>query len=313
MPASILAVDFGGTRTRAGLFEHSEGDLRLIRREETLSRVDEPQSVVIERIIGVAHAVTQGADVHAVGISAPGPLDPFAGVIHHARTLPNWHNVPLAAILSETFRAPAHMQNDGNLAALAEYHRGAGQGCDPLVYLTLSTGIGGGVVIGGRLFSGWSGLASEPGHQLVPLDAVRLARLEDVASGTAIGQRARTRLTENNVPSLLRAAPTVDGKAVGEAAAAGDAFALEIVREAGRALGIGLANLLHILSPRAVVVGGSVAQLGNLLFEPAMRVVREFILDPRFVPDDLLRPAALGDDVCLYGAAYYALREGVFR
>ncbi|MGQ9907260.1 MAG: ROK family protein [Candidatus Flexifilum sp.] len=308
----ILSIDFGGTRTRAGVFApDADGDLRLINRLEIPSQVSDPPDRVIQRMIDLARAVSQGSTVRAIGISAPGPLDPRAGVIYHARTLPGWSDVPLSERVSAAFdHAPTVMHNDANLAALAEYERGAARGCDPVIYLTISTGIGGGVVIGGHLFSGWSGLAAEPGHQLIPLPDGDIARLEDVASGTGIGALARAALRTTDHPSSLRDRPieTIDGKAVGEAAVRGDPFARQIVERAGRYLGIGLVNLVHILSPEAIVIGGSAAQLGDLLLEPARAVIAQYVLDPRFVPQDLIRQARLGDDVCLIGAAYYALR-----
>lgn len=308
----ILSIDFGGTRTRAGLFAVEADGLTLLERQEIPSQVHDPAAIVIQRIIALAQRVSSGQTIQSIGISAPGPLDPRAGVIYHARTLPGWSNVPLASLISEAFeRAPAFMNNDANLAALAEYERGAGVGCDPIVYLTISTGIGGGVVISGRLFGGWSGLASEPGHQLISLPSGELVRLEDVASGTGIGALARAELQTTAVPSSLRGGviDQIDGKAVGEAAIQGDTLAQSIIERAGRYLGIGLVNLVHILSPQAIILGGSVARLGDRLLNPARAVMAQYILDEQFLPTDLIRPAQLGDDVCLIGAAYYALRS----
>jgi glucokinase len=302
---SILAIDFGGTRTRTGWFD---AELNLLRRTETPSLVKQSAQQVIERIIHTAREVVPAGQVpRVIGVAAPGPLDPQRGVIHHALTLPGWNDVPLAQLISQAFGdAPTYIQNDANLAALAEFHFGAGQGCDPLLYLTLSTGIGGGAVIGGKLFAGWNGLAIEPGHQRFTLPSGAVVRLEEVASGTGIGHWARERLSQSDADSVLRHLPVVDGQAVGRAAQAGDPLALSIIQEAGRWLGLGLVNLLHLFNPRAIVLGGSVATLGELLLEPARQTIREHILHPDFWRDDVLRLAALGDDVCLFGAASYA-------
>jgi glucokinase len=302
---SILAIDFGGTRTRTGWFD---AELNLLHRTETPSLVKQSAQQVIDRIIQTAREVVPTNHIPTViGIAAPGPLDPQRGVIHHALTLPGWKEVPLATLISQAFGgAPTHIQNDANLAALAEYHFGAGKGCDPLLYLTLSTGIGGGAVIGGKLFAGWNGLAIEPGHQRFTLPSGQTVRLEEVASGTAIGSWARERLSQSAEDSLLRHAPVVDGQAVGRAAQAGDPFALHIIQETGQWLGLGLVNLLHLFNPQAIVVGGSVSTLGDLVLEPARQVIREHILHPDFWRDEVLRLAALGDDVCLFGAASYA-------
>lgn len=306
----ILGIDFGGTRTRAGLFSMESDGLRLIHRRETPSHVEEPVNAVIARIIDLARQTIGTAQLSAIGIAAPGPLDPVSGVIHHARTLPGWSAVPLAALIGRAFGGvPCVLHNDANLAALAEYERGAGQGCNPLVYLTISTGIGGGVVIDGRLFGGWSGLAAEPGHQIVPLADGRLVRLEDVASGTGIALQARERLAAGGVSALAQLPPdALTGAAVAAAAIAGDALAASVIDRAGAALGVGLVNLLHLFSPQAIVIGGSVAQLGDRLFDPARRVIDAYLLDAQFLPPDLIRPAQLGDDVCLIGAAWYAYR-----
>ncbi|GIL13195.1 MAG: glucokinase [Chloroflexota bacterium] len=302
----ILAIDFGGTRTRTAWYD---ANLEQQARNETPSLVNQPAESVIQRIIETARRVVPpGAVIEAVGISAPGPLDSRAGVIRHAKTLPGWVDVPLAAIVGEAFGAPAWMENDANLAALSEYRLGAGQGCDPMVYLTISTGIGGGAVIGGRLFTGWSGLAVEPGHMRFTLPDGSVRRLEELASGTAVGQRAQERLARDAAPSSLRDAPEINGQIVGQAAQAGDPLALEVVREAGFWLGLGIVNLLHLLSPQAIVVGGSVSLLGDLLFDPARAAIKTHVLDPAFIPPALIRPAALGDDVCLVGAAAFALQ-----
>ncbi|MCU0513270.1 MAG: ROK family protein [Anaerolineae bacterium] len=305
---AILAIDFGGTRTRAAWYDRQAVQLA---RAETPSLVDQPADDVLARIIATARSVIPAGSVPlAIGISAPGPLHPPTGIIHHALTLPGWRDVPLRDVISEALGgAPGWLQNDGSLGALAEYHQGAGRGADPLLYLTLSTGIGGGAVLRGSLFTGSSGLAIEPGHQCFLLPDGRPARLEDLASGTALGRRARELLQAGAEPSLLRQVATVDGAAVGAAAQAGDALARQIVQEAGRWLGAGLMTLTHLFNPQAIVLGGSVSTLGDLLLDPARAVMAHMALHPDFLPPDLLRPAALGDDVCLAGAALYALQQ----
>lgn len=303
-----LAIDFGGTRTRAALFDAA---MNMVARTETPTRVEEGQAVVIQRLIETGKSIVpDGCTISALGIAAPGPLDAERGVIIHAHTLPNWSNVPLGALLSAAFDdVPVHVQNDANLAALAEYYLGAGQGADPMIYLTISTGIGGGAVIDGRLFTGRNALAIEPGHMRFTLPDGSHRRLEELASGTAIGSWARAYLDECALDSVLRSVVAVDGQAVGEAAVAGDPLALRVVKEAGQWLGLGLVNLIHLFNPQAIVLGGSVVQLGDLLLEPAIAVIRENILYEKFYCEDLLRVAAIADDVCLVGAALYASKR----
>jgi glucokinase len=233
-------------------------------------------------------------------------------VILHAATLPGWRAVPLAALLSADLDdAPVFMENDANLGAVAEYARGARAGCDPLIYLTISTGIGGGAIINGRLFTGWRGLGFEPGHMLVPLEDARVVKLEQVASGTALGARARARLLNTDADSRLRALDGIDGAAVGSAALAGDALALEVVAFAAERLGYGVVNLLHLFNPQAVILGGGVmlGELGRLIVPLVAGVVGEQLLDGAFNPADapVISTSTLGDDVCLIGAAQHAL------
>ncbi|MBL8154035.1 MAG: ROK family protein [Anaerolineae bacterium] len=299
-----LAIDFGGTRTRAGWFS---AELALLRRAEAPSQTEEPPEAVIARIIGLARSVVPTGEMPAaIGICGPG-AQAYTGIILNARTLPGWERVPLAEPISAAFGgAPTFMENDANLAALAEYHFGAAQGCDPAVYLTVSTGIGGGAVIGGRLFTGWHGLAIEPGHIPFVMPDGRVLDLELLASGTAIGRLARERLAATDTPSTLRDLARVDGRAVGEAAQRGDALARALIEEAGRWLGLGLVTLAHLFNPQAIVLGGSVATLGDLILQPAREQLAAHLIDPAFNDPDLLRLAALGDDVCLTGAALHA-------
>lgn len=301
---SLLAIDFGGTRTRAAWF--TEG-LELVQRNESLSQVNQPAEQVIERLINTARSVVpSGETPRGIGISAPGPLDAEQGVIFQAKTLPDWVNVPLVSIVRDAFGVPVFMHNDANLAALAEYHLGAARGADPAIYLTISTGLGGGAVLNGKLFTGSRGLAIEPGHMRFVDPEGRVMRLEELASGTGIARLAQEKLAASDRPTSLRALDVVDGKAVGHAAAAGDAFALEIVQTAATWLGLGLVNLIHLYNPQAIVLGGSVTQLGDLLLKPAKEVIEREVLDPRFNSPDLIRLAELGDSVCLYGATLYA-------
>lgn len=300
-----LAIDFGGTRIRAALFD---AQMHMLKRVETLTRVPEGQTAVIQRLIDAGKSVVpDDVTLKAIGMAAPGPLDVASGVILRAETLPGWSHVPLGNIISEAFaNTPTYLQNDANLGALAEYHLGAGRGANPLLYLTISTGIGGGAIIDGKLFTGQKGLAIEPGHMRFTLPDGSVRRLEELASGTALGMWANRALTTENTPSSLRNVAVVDGRAVGEAALAGDALALRVVTQAGRWLGLGLVNLLHLFNPQAIVVGGSVVKLGDLIFEPAREVIRANILFDEFFNESLLKKAEIEEDMCLYGAALHS-------
>lgn len=307
MILGYLAIDFGGTQTRAAWFNN---DFTLIHRYKTLSQVEEPQATVIQRIIDTARQVVPAdSDIEGIGMAAPGPLNIKNGVILHARTLPGWKDVPIAQLVSAGFGGiPVAVNNDANLGALAEHQLGAGQGANPMIYLTISTGIGGGVVIDGKVFTGGYGFASEPGHQLFQLPDGEIKRLEEIASGTALGLTGVDR-APNHPESSLHNLEKITGKSVGEAAQTGDALALEIIGEAAHYLGLGLVNVLHLFNPQAIVIGGSVTLLGDLLFDPVKRLIQERVMDPVFWRDDMIRVATMGDDVCLYGAALYAAQE----
>ncbi|MBZ0295706.1 MAG: ROK family protein [Anaerolineae bacterium] len=306
---SILAIDFGGTRVRAGWFTPT---LEVLAREETLSRVDEPIDRVLQRIVDLAAGVVPaGATIEGIGISAPSPQS-YTGYIRNAAVVPHWENVPLAQIVSDAFDGvTVYMENDGNLAALAEYHMGAAQGANPALYMTISTGIGGGVVIDGHLFTGRNGLAFEPGHIKYLGPDGKVHSLEDFASGRALGRIASEKLAASSEPSVLRDLPLVTGKDVGQAAREGDALALGIIEDAGWWLGLGLINVLQMYNPEVVVIGGSVSSLGELILKPARKVIQQYIIDPIYYHDDIIQPARLGDDVCLIGAASYA-RDAVY-
>lgn len=301
---AILAVDFGGTRIRAGWFDE---DLRLLARAETLTLAHEPQENVLDRLLQTARQVVPvGSAVRSIGVSAPSP-QASSGVISHATVLPGWVDVPLAQIITDAFEgAPVFMENDGNMATIAEYALGAAKGKNPAIYLTISTSIGGGVMIDGELFVGQYGLAFEPGHIKCLHPDGGIYSIEYFASGTGLARIARQRLGETSEASALRAMDGITGKVVGEAAQAGDPLALSVVAEAGLWMGLGLVNVLHMFSPEVVVLGGSVMQLGELLLGPARQVVRSYVVNPRFYHDDLFRISTLGDDVCLIGAAAYA-------
>lgn len=301
---SILSIDFGGTRTRAAWFD---ADLKLLAREETLSQTQDPQEAIIARIIELARQVVPaGEKPTAIGICGPGP-EAYTGLIMNAATLPSWDRVPLAQMISEAFGGvPTHMENDGNLAALAEYHLGAGQGTNPMLYLTISTGIGGGVILDGQLFTGWRGLAFEPGHIKFPAPDGNLYSLEALASGTAIGRLAQERLSASADPSVLRDYPIVDGKTVGEAAQNGDPLAVDVIEDAAYWLGLGLLTFVHLFNPQAIVLGGSVTKLGDLILNPARQTMRDLLITQAYDAPNLIRVAGLGEDVCLIGAAYHA-------
>jgi len=313
----IIAIDLGGTQMRAALCT-PDGTIHKRVRKKTKAQLG-PEAV-LERICQTAQEVwPENESVQAIGMLAPGPLDPFNGVVMGAPNLPGWDRVPVRDILSGRFELPVYVGNDANLAGLGEHRFGAGRGVDDMIYITISTGIGGGIVLGGKLFVGSKGLAGEIGHMVVqpggPLCGCgNRGCLEALASGTAIGRQAQTLAASGRAAAILAAAggdvTQISSKSVGEAAAQGDKVALKLLRQAGRYIGIGIANLMHLFNPQRFVLGGGVSQTGELLFKHIRRTARRSVLIPQYHEGVEILPAALGDDAGLLGALALAL-DGV--
>ena len=320
MTDTVLSIDLGGTNFRVALMDR-EGAVLLKDRQPT--RIEEGLDAVIARIIESARAVRQGASPRAIGVAAPGPLDPFKGVILMAPNMPGWINVPLRDRLSAALDLPCVIDNDANLAGLGEQRYGAGShaGADGgrvrnLVYFTVSTGIGGGAICDDRLIRGARGFATEFGYFILDMNAPAEhtgvpGNLEGMCAGPAIARYAQQRLLTGRASRMLDLAggivSQVTARHVSEAAQAGDALALEIVRRTGRILGYGVINAIHAFDPEIVVLGGSVTLMGELLFEPLRATVKQFALEP--YQDIPIVRVALGDDAGLAGAAALAFES----
>ena len=313
MPKQIIAVDLGGTQLRTARYDHQ---LNLLQRENTLTRTQEGLQPTLERIKAYIHKVlpAERDAVLGIGFSAPGPLNPMSGVIVAPPNLSGWHHVPLGEIIRAEFGLPVFIGNDANVAALAEASKGAAQGCRHVVYITISTGIGAGVICDGRLLLGREGLAAELGHIPLIAEAGRTSTLELEAAGPAIAKKMRQAL-QGGADSL--AAKLVKGdfsqisaKIVGQAAAAGDPLAIEQLARAGRMIGLGIVTALHLFNPQTVVLGGGVTKIGALLFDPMRQAVAEQVLDSAYTAGLKITTAALGDDVALVGAAALVATAG---
>ncbi|WP_217578027.1 ROK family protein [Mesorhizobium sp. GbtcB19] len=315
MSTLALAFDLGGTELRGALVE---------RGGEVVARVSEPtmaeagSEAVIGRIIALANKLLDDhpqAKVLGIGACAPGPLDPKAGIVIGPPTLSGWHNVPMIDILSRQFGLPVRLENDANAAALGEWRYGAGRGSESLVFVTVSTGIGGGVIADGHIYHGRRGLAAEIGHMTITGEGDRcfcgnVGCFEAVASGTALGRRA-TRLTAPGDGSQLRRLSSngdVSARHVVEAARMGDAVARDLVEAEAHWLGIGFTNLLHLYSPEVIVMGGGLSNGFDLLAPGIRATINERAMQAyRDVP---VVPAELGDRAGLVGAASLILWEG---
>jgi glucokinase len=250
--------------------------------------------------------------IQRIGIGCAGPVDRQAGLILNPPNLPGWVRVPLVERIEKALGRPAVLENDANAAALGEFRYGAGKGASSLVYLTVSTGIGGGIILDGKIWHGVKDGAGEVGHMTLLPDGPlcgcgNRGCLEALASGPAIARRAREALATGR-PSRLREAGDFTAADVVRLAQEGDALAAEVWDEAVRYLGLGVAAIVTILAPQRVVIGGGVAKAGDFLFEPLRREVRRRV---KLVPVESvpILPAALGPDVGILGAAAVALES----
>ena len=299
----IIAIDAGGTHLRAALYEPE--NTQPIAHQRVDTRNDEPG--VYKRLEAVVESVwPKDGKVDAIGIASPGPLDPHTGYILKTPNIKEWVNFPLAPNLSKHFSVPAFLDNDANLAGLGEWKFGAGRGHHDVLYLTISTGVGGGVIIDDHLLQGYHGLATELGHTIVdpdgPLCSCGFAgHLEAFSSGPAIVKYVLAELGAG-AKSELKADPNLSARVVADAAIHGDGLALSAYRRAGEYLGIAVANFLHAFDPSIVIFGGGVSQVGPLLFDSFHASLKKRVFHPRYLEGLKIEMAALGDDAGLLGA-----------
>ncbi|MCJ7823908.1 MAG: ROK family protein, partial [Anaerolineales bacterium] len=309
----IIAVDFGGTYIRAAFFPSLLPPPTSQNKTATLAS-EGPESVISRLIQAIESQIPKDSVDLRIGIGAPGPLDPRNGVILSSPNLAGWTNIPLRDRLSEHFGVPVFLGNDANVAALGEWRFGAGQGTENMIYLTISTGIGGGVIADGRLLLGARGLAGELGHLTIESNGPTCGcgikgHIEAVAAGPAIARNATAQLDAGKLSALnetLNAQGSITSVDIGKAAQAGDELAISVIEDAGLHIGHHLANLAHAFNPEVFILGGGVSLLGDLLFEPIRRSLREHIMDPAYLDGLRVLPAALGDDAGLVGAMVLA-------
>ncbi len=306
----ILAVDVGGTQMRVAVY---------LPETPTPVRVERIPShgadeTVLDRLVNLIDRLWPAdGPVAAMGVSVAGPTDPHRGIVMTTPNIKEWVNFPLAERLQERFGVPVYLGNDANLAGLAEWQFGAGRGHHNVLYLTISTGIGGGVIVDDRLLIGAQGLAAELGHVVV--DSSRTApicgcgfrgHLEAFSSGTAIERYVAAELAAGK-PSILSGHPSA--RAIAEAARAGDRLARKAFQRAGMYLGIGVANYLHIFNPSILILGGGVSRSGPLLRDPFEASLREHVFHPQYLESLTITYAQLGDDAGLLGALALAQME----
>ncbi len=300
---TFIAVDVGGTKIRVAVY----GEEGVTPLNHTRISTRGARGTTLDRLIEAIQSLWPQSDpVSAIGIAAPGPIDPHLGVIYAAPNVPGWVNLPLVQILRDRFKVPTFLGNDANLAALAEWRYGAGRGHHDLLYLTISTGIGGGVISGDRLLLGQCGLAAELGHVVILPDGPlcgcgKRGHLEALASGTAIARYVAEELA-NGRPSSLRGTQTPTAREISQAADAGDSLAVEAYTLAGRYLGMGIASFLHIFNPSIVILGGGVSHSGPQFYNTMQDEIRQNVMSPAYLNNLTITYAELKDDSVLLGA-----------
>jgi glucokinase len=312
---SIIGVDLGGTKLAVALVNDRLGVLDT--RISPSAGAGSPDECLANIVARLDEAVREWGPVDAIGVGTASMVNFRAGRIVVSTNLP-LRDVPLRDLLAQRFSVPVVIDNDANVAALAEFRYGAGVGTSEMLMITLGTGIGGGIICDGKLYRGQSGSAAELGHMVIERQGSRCQGncpnrgcLETFASGNAIGQRARAVAHERPGSSFgraLAAGEAVDGPLVSRLAMEGDADAVALLTAVGEDLGIGITSLVNIFNPELVVVGGGAAQAAELLLEPARRVVAERALQPQ---RDEVRIAAAqhGPDAGVLGAAALAMVE----
>ena len=307
----LIGVDLGGTQLRVAVAD-DRGRLRTVLRRAT--EAARGREHVINRIVAAVKDALQEDGtapqrVRALGIGLPGPVDPAAGLVISPGNLPGFKNVPLNRILTRATGVQSFLHHDAHLAALGEHQRGAARGASELIYLTVSTGIGAGIILHGELYAGAHGIAGEIGHIIVqrdgPLCTCGLRGcVEAIASGTGISRAARE-LAPGAPDSVLHGLENPAAEDVARAARSGDTLATSILVNAGAYLGIAIGTLINLFNPQLIVLGGSVLKAGAPLLRPMRQSMNASSWKASRRGLRIVAPA-LGDDAGLIGAVEFA-------
>jgi len=307
-----IGVDLGGTKMLIGVLSDTEPHY-----EQREASTGQTEDELVELLVReVTEARDARPNVAAVGLGIPATIEHDKGVAVSAVNLP-LSDLPIREIVSERVGLPVFVDNDGNVAALAEYLYGAARGKPHMVMLTVGTGIGGGLILDGEVYRGSTGAGAELGHVVIQADGPPCQGncpnhgcVESLASGTALGREGRAAAEsapDSALGKVLAEGGEIDGKAVTEAALAGDELAIGVFDLIGGRLGVACSSFANVFQPNAIVVGGGVIAAGDLLLEPARREVRQRALRP--MNETPILEATLGNDAGMIGAAAMARRE----
>jgi glucokinase len=315
----ILGIDLGGTKILTSII-NSKGE--MLSRDHSLTPARKGPEGVIQAILASADRALEGASiaidrVSAVGVGAPGLADPKTGILFTSPNLPGWEDVPLRDIIQEKLKKNTFLINDGNAGALGEYYFGAAKGAAHFVYVTISTGIGGGIVVDGKILNGCKGMAGEIGHMTIadegpPCHCGNQGCWEALASGTALAKAAQKRIemgADTTIPSFAEGKiANVTAQTVQAAAEKGDPLANQLILKTAYYFGVGLANLVNIFNPEMIVIGGGLSNMGDRLLKPAYGVAQKRAFNRAYRTVRFVR-AALGRNSGVLGAAAFAFEE----
>lgn len=305
---AILSLDIGGTNIRAGLFSEDSIEPFYIKKIRTSGQNRTPLENIIHLIAEIKHEHPQ---IDAISMAVPGSIDNKHGVIIKAPNVGGWKNIPLRDIISEKFGIVPSIENDASMAAYGEWKHGAGRGHNYLLYMTISTGVGGAVIDDGHLLTGFRGLGTEKGHMTIvengPLCSCgQPGHLEALASGTGIAAYFQRKMAEG-IPTSLAADPAPTAESIAAAARQGDALSIDAFRQAGYYLGIGLASYLHIFNPSCIILGGGVSSSGELFYDPFYASLKQHVMSEEYLVGLEIEYAQLGDDAGLIGAYQWSV------
>ena len=314
MTQYALAADLGGTQLRVALVDR---DGNVTHRNAIPTLTQQGRDDVMKRFVAALEQMASNVDrasIVGIGVSQAGPTNSDTGTMYNPPNLPGWDGFSPKPILEERMSLTSSHANDATLGAMAEYAYGAGRGTKHMIYMTVSTGIGGGIMIDGKLYTGHRGFAGELGHITIdrtgPVCACgSVGCLEMLASGTAVARMARERLTAGEQSILLESAngviEDVDAPKVAEAARSGDALAKSIMQDAGTNLGIGIVSLLNAFDPEVIIIGGGMSQSLDILMPWVSQIIEQRAMVSYKDKFPVVK-SELGDDVSLLGAAALA-------
>jgi glucokinase len=314
-----LGIDLGGTKIISSVVAAAG---RMLSRHHSVTPADKGQKAVIEAIMESAKQTLEEAGISpseltAVGIGAAGLSNPATGVLHTSPHLPGWQDVPLRDIIAQETGRMAYLINDANAAAIGEFHYGAGRGTRDFIYVTVSTGIGGGIITNGELYTGSTGTAGEVGHMVIddngpPCSCGNRGCWEMLASGKALAAEAKRLIKKGTTTTIMELAggniDAINAEAIHRAALAGDKLASQLIARTAYYLGVGLANLINIFNPELIVIGGGLASIGDRLLLPAYEEAGRRAFKQPYQAVRFAR-AELGQNSGVIGAAAYALKQ----